>query len=138
MKIKELRHLKGISQNDIADALGLTNQVISRYENNLREPNIQTLCALADYFHVSIDELVGHTPVTDETHSSEDQILIDVMHLSDHNKDRIRDTLFSRNDLSFIAEYTCLTKDDQLRLRKIMRALKIVSDAEAMPRKDYG
>lgn len=138
MKIKELRQLRNVTQSDIADALHVTNKVISKYERDLREPDIQTLCALADYFHVSIDELVEHTTVADETRSFEEQILIDVVCLSDHYKDRIRNILFNRDELSCIEEYAGLPKDDQLRLRKIMRTLKKVSDAEVIAGKDCG
>ena len=136
MKLKELRQLKGVTQGEIADKLNITVQVVSRYENNLREPDIQTLCALADYFQVSIDELVGHNQITDEHRSFEDQILIDVACLSDRNKDRLRSTLFNNDELSLIEEYACLPKDDQLRLRKIMRALKNVAAAEQISETD--
>ena len=138
MKLKELRQLKGVTQGEIADKLNITVQVVSRYENNLREPDIQTLCALADYFQVSIDELVGHAPKTDENRSFEDQFLIYVACLSDSNKDRLRSTLFNHDELSLIEEYAYLSKDDQLRLRKIMRALKNVSGEEQLTGKDCG
>lgn len=59
-RLKRLRELKGISQKELANELGNINQqTISNYEVGVREPDIQTLIKLADYFGVSIDYLVG-------------------------------------------------------------------------------
>lgn len=56
-RIKDLRAEKGISQNELAKALGLTQQAISAYENGLREPDLETLQKIADFFNVSVDYL---------------------------------------------------------------------------------
>lgn len=59
MKIKEIRERLGLSQRELARNLGLFPQAISRYESGTGEPNIETLIKIADFFNVSIDELVG-------------------------------------------------------------------------------
>lgn len=59
MKIKELRIKAGISQRELAQKLGYFPQAISRYESGQGEPNVETLIKLANFFNVSIDELVG-------------------------------------------------------------------------------
>ena len=41
--------------------LNMSQNTISRYENGEREPGIAELIRIADYFHVSIDYLVGRT-----------------------------------------------------------------------------
>lgn len=61
MKLRELRQQKGVTQKEVATAVGCTATVYSRYEREEREPDISTLCSLADYFKVSIDSLIGHT-----------------------------------------------------------------------------
>ncbi len=61
MRLKELRTKKKISQLKLAMDLGLCQNSISRYENGEREADYQTLIALADYFDVSIDYLLGRT-----------------------------------------------------------------------------
>ena len=60
MKLRELRKQKGVIQKEVADAIGCTATVYSRYERGEREPDISTLCSLADYFEVSTDVLIGY------------------------------------------------------------------------------
>ena len=62
MKLKELRKSKNITQLDVATAIGVSPQVLSRYERGEREPDYKTLCKLADFFGVTVDELLGRTP----------------------------------------------------------------------------
>lgn len=49
---------RGISQVKLAMDLHLTQNSISRYENNQREADYETLIRIADYFDVSLDELL--------------------------------------------------------------------------------
>ncbi|MCR5767216.1 MAG: helix-turn-helix domain-containing protein [Lachnospiraceae bacterium] len=59
-KIKELRKRDGRKQDDLATALGVTNQAISRWESNKGYPDMEMIPAIANYFHVTIDELFGY------------------------------------------------------------------------------
>ena len=58
-KIKDLREEKGISQEKLADELGISHGIISFWENVKREPKLSNLILLAGYFGVSIDYLAG-------------------------------------------------------------------------------
>ncbi len=58
--LKELRHQKRISQQQLATALGISQQSINKYENHNIEPDISLLIAMAEYFGTSIDYLVGY------------------------------------------------------------------------------
>lgn len=60
-RLKELRIDRKLKQSDIADDLGITDQAISNYELGKREPRIPDLILIADYFHVTIDYLVGRS-----------------------------------------------------------------------------
>ena len=60
MKLRELREQKGVTQKEVATAIGCTATVYSRYEREEREPDIAMLCSLADYFEVSTDILIGY------------------------------------------------------------------------------
>ena len=58
--IRELRRRDGRTQEMLADALGVTSQVISRWEANGGYPDMEMIPAIANYFGVSIDELFGY------------------------------------------------------------------------------
>ena len=57
--ILELRKQKNITQEDLAAQLGVTAAAVSKWENNYTLPDILMLCALADLFGVTTDELLG-------------------------------------------------------------------------------
>lgn len=59
-KIRELRKRDGRTQEALAEALGVTSQAISRWEANGGYPDMEMIPAIANYFHVSIDELFGY------------------------------------------------------------------------------
>ncbi|MBQ7779814.1 MAG: helix-turn-helix transcriptional regulator [Clostridia bacterium] len=61
--LRFLRTRAGLSQQQLADVINVSQQSINKYENHDVEPNIETLCAIADYFNVSVDFLVGRTDV---------------------------------------------------------------------------
>ena len=61
MRLKELRKKKGLSQLRLATELNTTQNTISRYETGEREPGIDELVKIADYFNVSVDYLIGRT-----------------------------------------------------------------------------
>ena len=58
MRLKELRLKKGVTQNEVAIAVGCAKSTYPKYEREVREPDIAALCRLADYFEVTIDYLV--------------------------------------------------------------------------------
>ena len=59
-KIRELRKRDKRKQEDLAAALGVTNQAVSRWEANGGYPDIELLPAIANYFHITIDQLFGY------------------------------------------------------------------------------
>lgn len=61
LRLQTLRQSRNISQTKLAIDLGLNQNSISRYENGEREADYATLIAIADYFGVSIDYLLGRT-----------------------------------------------------------------------------
>ena len=62
IKIKELRHEKGLSLRAMCAEINIPASTLSQYERGVREPNISMLIKLADYFNVSVDYLVGKEP----------------------------------------------------------------------------
>ncbi len=59
--LKRLRREYGVSQQRLADAIGVSQSSINKYENHNIEPDIDILKRLADYFNTSIDFIVGYT-----------------------------------------------------------------------------
>ena len=57
-KIYELRTTKNLSQGDVADALEVSRQSVSKWENNSAVPDLDKIIKLAELFGVSLDELV--------------------------------------------------------------------------------
>lgn len=60
-RIKMLRKQKNIKQSELGEMVGLTYTAISDIERGRRTTTIEKLVAIADYFEVSIDYLVGRT-----------------------------------------------------------------------------
>lgn len=61
--LKLLRQEYGISQQRLAEAIGVSQPSINKYENHNIEPEIVVLKRMADYFNTSIDFIVGHTNI---------------------------------------------------------------------------
>lgn len=72
MRLKEIRIAKGISQLQAAKDLNLAPNVYGRYENGQREPSYIVLLAIADYFGVTVDELLGRT-TSEQAKEQEDE-----------------------------------------------------------------
>lgn len=63
-RIRELRKNKSLSQEQLADKLGITKQAVSQMERGTRKPSMTMLEALCDFFNVSTDYLLGKEDVT--------------------------------------------------------------------------
>lgn len=59
-RMKELRQRDGRTQEDLARALGVTSQAVSRWEKGICYPDMELIPSLANYFGISIDELFGY------------------------------------------------------------------------------
>lgn len=58
-KLREYRQNRKLTQEEMSKILSLGSTTYKNYENNITEPNIQTLIKLADFYNISLDELVG-------------------------------------------------------------------------------
>ena len=61
--LKKLREEAGITQKGLADAIGVSQQSINKYENHNIEPDIETLMRIARFFNTSVDYVVGNTDI---------------------------------------------------------------------------
>lgn len=62
-KIKELRNNKNITQNQLANAIGISKYAIAKYETGEREPSLDIVVKIANYFNVSTDYLLGNSEI---------------------------------------------------------------------------
>lgn len=56
--LQNLRLKRGLSQQDLANAIGVTRSSVANYESGNRRPSFENLIKFADYFDVTCDELI--------------------------------------------------------------------------------
>ena len=56
--VRRLRAVKGITQEQLAKSIGITQAMVTRIENGSKLPGIETVIAIADFFQCSIDTLL--------------------------------------------------------------------------------
>lgn len=57
-KLKELRTGAGLTQEQVAEKLGVTRSAIARWESGKGIPDISNLILISDYFNISLDEMI--------------------------------------------------------------------------------
>ena len=57
-RIQSLRKIKGVSQEELADKIGVTRQAVSKWESEQSTPDIEKVILLSDYFDVTTDYLL--------------------------------------------------------------------------------
>ena len=60
-RLKELRKLNNVTQKQLAEFIGASERGVQNYEQGSRKPAYDMLIAIADYFDVSVDYLLGRT-----------------------------------------------------------------------------
>lgn len=69
-RIKRARKEAGYTQKDVAEELNIPRSNISKFENGRLEPNLEVLGALAQFYNVSINWLLGVTLERDESYAN--------------------------------------------------------------------
>ena len=69
-RIYELRNEKNLSQGDLADALDVSRQSVSKWENDIAVPDLDKLIKLCDIFEISLDELTGREKIERSVNSA--------------------------------------------------------------------
>ena len=102
--VKNLKYLRtryGISQQQLAEIAGVSQQSVNKYENHNIEPDIRTLTAFADFFHTSVDFLIGHTEV-------------------EHRIEHVQQYDLNRDEARLLQAYRLLTPEEQESIHLIM------------------
>lgn len=76
---KRIREQCGLTQQQMADKLGVSRSAIGMYEKGEREPNFETLELIADTFNVDMNYLLGKKPTT--------EVIPDTYYLNDDARD---------------------------------------------------
>lgn len=92
-RIRELRRRDGRTQEDLAEAIGVTSQAVSRWEANGGYPDMEMIPSIANYFGITIDELFGVDMVKNE------EEILEIVDKFDNGKYKGSD-----GSLSFMAE----------------------------------
>ena len=83
MNIKDIRVRKGLTQSEVASALGVSSVVYSRYETGSRQPSIDVLVQMANIFGVTVDYLLGRKVAEDSSLSDFEQQLLNAARNAD-------------------------------------------------------
>jgi len=87
MNIKDIRTCKNLTQAEVANALGVSSVVYSRYETGSRQPSIEVLIQMADLFGVTVDYLLGRQDIENSTLSAFE---LQLLHASRNADERAR------------------------------------------------
>ena len=100
MRLKECRKQNNLTAKQLGELIGVAGCTISLYESGKREPDLQTLCKLADALNVTTDELLGRVPFAVKTGTPPEKIpdgahKVEVTLPADAAPDRQREALQS-------------------------------------------
>lgn len=101
--LKKLRAESKTSQAVLAEAIGVTQQSINKYENHNVEPDIESLRRMADYFGTTIDYIVGQSELR-------------------YKVEDIQNYALNDDEAEFIAAYRQLTPSQREAVIGVMRA----------------
>lgn len=92
-RLKQLRNRENLTLAELSKKLGTTSMTLSRYENNQRQPDYETLKTLANYFEVSVDYLLERTEVPNYSLPESKTVHIPIYNLLDSSDSLSSSTL---------------------------------------------
>ncbi|MBQ8897456.1 MAG: helix-turn-helix transcriptional regulator [Clostridia bacterium] len=132
-KLKLYRRNRDLTQEDVAAALGVTYQAISKWERNEGYPDITMLPSLANYFGITVDELIGMEEIASKSRYDE----INALWLSTHEKAKAEgdDSLHLKN-ISLMRNALKTYPGDQLLLVQLSTSIERLSGTEEEKREN--
>ena len=127
--LKRLRKQKGITQEALAEFIGVSFQAVSKWERNEGYPDITILPVIANYFNVTLDELVGMNEIKDQKHLQDVLTIIQQNYVNGKISDNI--TLLREELKAFPENYQLLSE-----LARSLTMLQTDSDTELKNRKE--
>jgi transcriptional regulator with XRE-family HTH domain len=120
-RLAELRSKNKMTQQELADKIGVSRGTIGMYEIGKRDPDTDTLIKIAKVFNVTTDHLLGNTP------TPADKISDSVS--DDPELAKFWDELKEREDLQLLFKQT--REMSPVDIKKIIRIIKAIEDEEA-------
>lgn len=123
LKLLELRQSHNLTQKELCKILNIGRSTYSYFETGSRIPDIETLLIIAQFYHVSLDELVAVPPL--DTDIKKDALLSKTdTQISHHLKSKHIPIDFvldlSKADFDFLRNYKKLTHENQAELQYLM------------------
>ena len=112
-RVKKLREKKGLTRQELSQALNITYAALSKYETDERFPSEDILSRIADYFEVSIDELIGRVYSSD----IDSNYVQSVSHTNRYSKEL-------EKHIETAKEISQLEEDDQRFILEMIKKLK--------------
>ena len=66
--LRELRKARGLSLKEVGAVIGVAESTMSQYETGKRQPDLETLLQLSEYFDVTVDYIVRGSAVPEDNH----------------------------------------------------------------------
>ena len=92
-RIQNLRKIKGISQEQLAEAIGVSRQAVSKWESEQSTPDLEKIVLMSDFFDVTTDYLLKGIEPTNEIEHMTVGDVIDNKILTDTNGKRMKKIL---------------------------------------------
>lgn len=122
-RLKQLRNEKNLTQEELAKYIGTTRATLASWETGRREPDMETLRKLSDYFNVTLDWLIGNTDIRNQADEITDAISDDP-ELAEFWND-----LKQREDLKLLFKQTRNLSPKAI--KQVMRIIKAIEDEES-------
>ena len=90
---RKIREQSGLTQQQLADKLGISRSAVGMYEKGEREPNFETLELIADTFNVDMNYLLGKKSTT--------EVIPDVYYLNEETR-KIAQEIYDNDELSLL------------------------------------
>ena len=119
LKLLELRQQHNLTQKQLCENLNISRSVYSYFECGRRIPDIDTLLMFAEYYEVSLDELVVGSSTEIDT-SAYDLGIALVRHLQSKHIPIENIMKLSKADFDFLTDYKKLTAENQAELNYLM------------------
>lgn len=114
-RLRSLRESRSMTQDDLADVLGVSKQAISQYERGVRRPDFETLSTICDLFNVSLDFLLGKSDLTTRLLDEHEVAMIDGYYTNPETAE-IAQRIFENKDLRLLFDAAQDTSAENIQL----------------------